>query len=63
VLELLNDFAALWKQFSPEQHKGLLQVMFAGAYFEGKRLIKVTANAPFDELLNLPKDGMMASVE
>ncbi len=59
VLDLLNDFPALWKQFSPEQRKGLLQVMFAGAYFEGAQLVKVAANAPFDKLLQLPQDGLI----
>lgn len=59
VAGLLDDFPTLWKQFSPEQRKGLLQVMFAGLYFDGLWLVKVTANAPFDELLKLPKDGMM----
>ncbi|MBN1887657.1 MAG: recombinase family protein [Thermoflexales bacterium] len=54
--EWLDDFPALWQQMTMEQHKGLLQVMFTGAYFDGAQLVKVTANAPFGELLGL-EDG------
>ena len=41
------------------QRKGLLHIMFAGAYFDGSQLVKVVANAPFDRLLELPdRDGV-----
>jgi len=59
ALALLDDFASLWQRLTPAQRKGLLHIMFAGAYFDGTQLVKVVANAPFDKLLKLPdRDGV-----
>lgn len=51
ALERLDDWASLWEQMTPEEHKGLLQTMLAGAYFDGPRLVRLVANAPFDSWL------------
>lgn len=50
---LLHDFAALWRQMTPDEHKGMLQCMLVGVYFDGLELKHVIANEPFDQLLGL----------
>ncbi len=57
ALGRLDDWAWLWEQMTPEEHKGLLQTMLAGAYFDGPRLIKLVANAPFDRWLGGSEGG------
>ena len=53
AMPLLHDFAALWQQMTPAEHKGMLQCMLVGAYFDGLNLKHVIANEPFDQLLDL----------
>lgn len=50
---LLHDFAALWRQMTPAEHKGVLQCMLVGVYFDGLALKHIIANEPFDGLLGL----------
>jgi DNA invertase Pin-like site-specific DNA recombinase len=61
ALAMLDDFTALWGRLTAEQRKRLLETMLAAAYFDGPRLVKIVANAPFDKLLALPEDGMIVT--
>lgn len=60
ILPLLQDWAALWAQMTTGEQRGLLDVMFAGLYFDvDSRLRRALAHEPFKELLALPGNGMM----
>jgi hypothetical protein len=43
----------LWGRLTDEQRKRLLETLLAAAYFDGSRLVKIVANAPFGRLLGL----------
>jgi hypothetical protein len=54
ILPLLKDFPTLWQKMTLTERRALLQVMFAGLYFDAKcELRKVSARSPLDRLLGL----------
>ena len=60
LIPLLEDFPALWRQLGPEVRRVLLNVMFAGLYFDGESDLRwIQAHAPFDRLLGLSEGGLM----
>ncbi len=57
VLPLLQDFQKLWRQLEPLEQRSLLQVMFAGVYFDAQGEMQlILANSPFDTLLDVADD-------
>ena len=56
----LDDFGAMWLQLSPEEQRGLLAIMFNSLYVDADaRIRRVVAYSPFDQLLQLPEDGLV----
>lgn len=54
VLPHLHNFKTTWQQFESLEKRALLQVVFAGIFFDAEgRIRKVLAHSPFDELLDL----------
>ncbi|MBN2146703.1 MAG: recombinase family protein [Anaerolineales bacterium] len=54
VLPVLADFAGLWRQTTDGEKRVLLQVIFAGLYFDAQgALRKAMTRSPFDRLLGL----------
>ena len=54
LLPLFTNFPALWEQMSPQEKRGLLNIIFEGLYFDGAgKLREARAHAPFDYLLGL----------
>jgi DNA invertase Pin-like site-specific DNA recombinase len=60
ILPLLYDFPATWAMLEPGEKRLLLNTLFAGLYFDHHgNLRRALAHEPFDQLLNLPPDGML----
>ena len=56
VLPHLHNFKSTWRQCEPLEKRALLQIMFAGIYFDADgRIRKVLTHSPFDELLDLSR--------
>ena len=54
LLPLFTNFPALWDQMSPQEKRGLLNIIFEGLYFDGEgNLCEARAHEPFDRLLGL----------
>ena len=53
VVELPQDFPALWARFSPLGRRTVLQIIFAGLYFDGEGTLRwAQAHSPFDRLID-----------
>lgn len=60
----LADFPALWRQMLPDEKRRILQVIFAGIYIDAQAQVRrVQAHEPFDQLLQLPEDGLIGETE
>lgn len=58
VRPMLDDFPALWSQLNDIERRRLLDIIFAGLYFDREgRLRKIAAHSPFDSLMGLPEGG------
>lgn len=54
IIPLLKDFKGLWRIMTVTERRALLQIMFAGLYFDAQgQLMKISAHPPFDRLLGL----------
>lgn len=56
----LHSFSSTWQQFTNGEKRILLHIIFAGLYFDRNGILRrALAHEPFDELLGLPKDGIL----
>jgi hypothetical protein len=54
ALPYLQSFSVVWGQLTAGEQRGLLQVVFAGLYFDAEnRLRRAVTHAPFTRLLGL----------
>lgn len=58
-----RSFANVWRQLDDGQKRTLLDIMFAGLYFDRDgKLIRAVAYEPFREVMGLPQDGVIEQV-
>lgn len=52
ALPLLKDFPALWRQLASGEQRSMLQIIFAGLFFDaGGKLVQVFAHEPFEAMM------------
>ena len=62
ILPLLQDFDEIWEQLEITEQRALLKVLFEGLYFDGQGILRrALAHSPFDDLLDLKRDGLLPS--
>ena len=60
LVKEIRPFAEVWRKLTNIEKRQLLDMIFAGLYFDREgRLIRADAYEPFRQLLNLPDDGML----
>jgi len=60
LLAEYRPFAKVWRQLDNGQKRALLDIMFAGLYFDRSgKLIRAVAYEPFREAMGLPQGGMI----
>jgi len=63
ILTEYRPFANVWCQLDDSQKRSLLDIIFAGLYFDHDgRLIRAVAYEPFREAMGLPPDGVIEQV-
>ena len=64
MVEKVRPFSVFWHSLDPIEKRKILGTIFAGLYFDRNgRLIRALAYEPFNELLDLPEDGLLAEQE
>lgn len=64
MVEKIHPFNAFWHALKPIEKRKVLNTIFAGLYFNREgRLIRAVAYEPFNELLDLPEDGLLIEQE
>jgi hypothetical protein len=64
MVEKIHPFNAFWHALKPIEKRRVLNTIFAGLYFNREgRLIRAVAYEPFNELLDLPEDGLLTEQE
>jgi hypothetical protein len=63
ALDGLRPFAGVWQKLLNLEKRLLLDAIFAGLFFDREgRLRRALAYEPFDALLGLPEDGLIADL-
>ena len=63
ALDNLRPFSGIWQKLLNTEKRLVLASIFAGLFFNREgRLIRVLAYEPFDALLDLPEDGLIANL-
>lgn len=64
MVEKIRPFSAFWHSLNPIEKRKVLGTIFAGLYFDREgRLIRALAYEPFNELLDIPEDGLLTEQE